>query len=154
MSSQCCLLQQVFTKTKDGKNSDFAWDRMPLELRPNWKRKKEVVGPRKKVKVVNIEETLKVLEEKEKVKVPEVVEKESDADENDEVPYLFGRCNRIVIHFIFYRKNSKSTTKKWMKITITVTAISTMVMHTMKKTTIWTMDRYTKDINTCHLKLL
>lgn len=58
---------------------------MPLELRPNWKRKKESVGPRKKIKVVNIEETLKVLEEKEKVKVPEVVEKESDADDNEEV---------------------------------------------------------------------
>lgn len=78
-------LQQVFTKTKDRKNSDFAWDRMPLELRPNWKRKKEAVGQRKKVKVVNIEETLKVLEEKEKVKVPDVVEKESDGDDNEEV---------------------------------------------------------------------
>lgn len=77
--------QQVFTKTKDRKNSDFAWDRMPLELRPNWKRKKESAGARKKIKVVNIEETLKVLEEKEKVKVPEVVEKESDAEDNEEV---------------------------------------------------------------------
>lgn len=61
---------------------------MPLELRPNWKRKKEAVGPRKKIKVVNIEETLKVLEEKEKVKVPEVVEKESDADDNEEVVFV------------------------------------------------------------------
>ncbi|KAG4069106.1 hypothetical protein HA402_008417 [Bradysia odoriphaga] len=75
---------QVFSKTKDRKNSDFAWERMPVELRPNWKRKKETVGARKKIKVVNIEETLKVLEEKEKVKVPDVVEKESDADDNDE----------------------------------------------------------------------
>lgn len=58
---------------------------MPLELRPNWKRKKTAVGSNKKIKVVNIEETLKVLEEKEKVKAPEAVEKESDADDNEEV---------------------------------------------------------------------
>lgn len=34
---------------------------------------------------MNIEETLKNLEEKEKVKVPEVVEKDSDAEDNEEV---------------------------------------------------------------------
>lgn len=83
-------MQQVFTKPKDRKDSDFSWERMPLELRPNWKRKKETVGTKKKIKVVNIEETLKVLEEKEKVKVPEVVEKESDADDNEEVRVVIG----------------------------------------------------------------
>lgn len=139
----------------------FAWDYMPAELRPNWKRKLHTKdGKANKVaKVVNIEETLKALEQKEvqsRRRENEDVIKEENKDsdnENENVNYLTEKC--VFLFFLpkndnngikFYRKRlrMKSKMMKWTRTTIMVSVISIMVMIIMKKMTISMMDRFIK----------
>lgn len=85
-------MQRVLTKRKQKNTGDFAWDRLPADLKPNWKRKKDAAaagGLVKRQKFVDVEEKLKVLEEKEKDRVMAGVDKEAtvkaESDDEDQV---------------------------------------------------------------------
>lgn len=77
----------MLTNTKDQNSGDFVWNRLPADLRPNFKRKKELNSGlnTKKKKFVNVEEKLKVLEEKEQTNLANKQNVKADTDEEDEV---------------------------------------------------------------------
>lgn len=84
-----CIVYTIFVHLKfvlqqQIENGAFNWSMMPLELRPNWKRKLNIRnGPRKMAKDVNVEETLKVLEKKEENKKIGGTKRDNDDKESD-----------------------------------------------------------------------
>lgn len=81
------LFQRVLTNTKDQNSGDFNWNRLPADLRPNFKRKNDTNDEinTKKKKFVNLEEKLKVLEEKEQTNGIKKQNVRQDTDEEEEV---------------------------------------------------------------------